>query len=372
MPAEFNEFPLFKVEPAEQGSSLGVRYSPYQTQLTTLYLLASPALKAIFGSLSTRSANQHFDSEYSSLVDDVTQKLLAWRHDLPSFLSLDLDTDYRPNLTERGVRVHHLQSLSLQLTFDNVMIVLHRPFLARQIRDLSVQTPMATGSVTDMSSPLSQARAQGGSQHASNPLPRTGHLPRMEANESSEHWWSAAVRTARITELPYLTQLATDSHLVAFMAMNLFHASIVLVLGALSDPLSDPAQAVKRTITRVLRLQELLGRRSALASQSSVVLRNLISLLIRREGEAMLGPTTSKLGTINTHMVHGFRDDSDNNPNTLEHTLHLPLETTLNRDQGTDSIVRPNLSIVQRLNESLASVQQGNSIPVLLHRLAKS
>lgn len=80
--------------------------------------------------------------------------------------------------------------------------------------------------------------------------------------------------------------------------MNLFYAAIVLTLVALSDPLSDPAQAVKQTITRVFRPQERLGQRSALASQSSLVLKNLIFLLLRREGEAMLGPATPKPGPI--------------------------------------------------------------------------
>ncbi|KAH7148146.1 putative C6 transcription factor [Fusarium sp. MPI-SDFR-AT-0072] len=354
MPAEFIESPFFKAESIEQGS-LGVRYSPYQTQLTTLYLLASPALKTIFGSLSAQSTGQHFDAEYRSLVNDVTQKLLAWRRDLPSFLSLDLNRDYHPSTTEWDIRAHQLQSLSLQLTFDNVMIVLHRPFLARQIENLSTQTP---GSVTDVGSPLAQTRVQHLPSHSSSSPSQSGQSPRFEANASSEYWWSAAVRTARITELPYLAELATDSHLVAFMAMNLFHAAIVLTLVALSDPLSDPAQAVKRTITRVFRLQERLGQRSALASQSSVVLKNLIFLLLRREGEAMLGPAPPKSGVMNNHMEHPLRDHTNHSPIPMEHTLRLPLEAALNTDQRTDKSAGSNLSIVQRLNESLASVQQ--------------
>ncbi|EXL39642.1 hypothetical protein FOCG_17754 [Fusarium oxysporum f. sp. radicis-lycopersici 26381] len=354
MPVEFIESPFFKTESIEQGL-IGVRYSPYQTQLTTLYLLASPALKTIFGSLSAQTAGQHFNAEYGSLVNDVTQKLLVWRRGLPSFLSLDLDRDYLPSTTEWSIRAHQLQSLSLQLTFDNVMIVLHRPFLARQIENLSTQTPC---SVTDFGSPLAQARTQHLPSHSSKSPSQTGQSPRFEANTSSEYWWSAAVRTARITELPHLTQLATDSHLVAFMAMNLFHAAIVLTLVALSDPLSDPAQGVKRTITRVFRLQELLGQRSALASQSSAVLKNLIFLLLRREGEAMLGPATSKSGLVNNHIRHRLRDHTDHSPIPMEHALRLPLEAALNTDQGIDRAARSDLSVAQRLNESLASVQQ--------------
>lgn len=41
-----------------------------------------------------------------------------------------------------------------------------------------------------------------------------------------------------------------------------------------------------------------------------------------------------------------------------EQTLRLPLEAALSTDQRTEIQAGSNLSIVQRLNESLASVQQ--------------
>ncbi|KAF5603128.1 C6 transcription factor [Fusarium subglutinans] len=356
MPCEFLESPFFKPESIEQGLP-SVQYSPYQTQLTTLYILASPALKTIFGSLSAQSVGQHFDAEYRSLVRDVTQKLLIWRRDLPSFLSLDLNRDYAPNNTQWDVRAHQLQALSLQLTFDNVLIVLHRPFLARQIENLSAQTPSSLPGFDGSSS--GQRMQQHVPSHCSASPSQSGQSPNFEANASSEQWWSAAVRTARITELPRLTHLATDSHLIAFMAMNLFHAAIVLTLVALSEPLSDPAQAVKRTITRVFQLQELLGQQSALASQSSAVLKNLIFLLVRREGEAMLGSAASKPGLINnTQTRHRITPDTDRSPIPIEHSLRLPLEAALNADKRSNRAVRSDLSITQRLNQSLASVQQ--------------
>ncbi|RBQ86239.1 hypothetical protein FVER53263_20294 [Fusarium verticillioides] len=357
MPCEFIESPYFKPESIEQGLPM-VQYSPYQTQLTTLYLLASPALKTIFGSISAQPAGQHFDTEYRSLVRDVTQKLLTWRRDLPSFLSLDQNRDYAPNNTQRGIRAHHLQSLSLQLTFDNVLIVLHRPFLARKIENLSIQTPGSLPGFDGSSS--GQPMPPHVPSHCSTSPSHSGQSPGYEANASSEHWWSAAVRTARITELPHLTQLATDSHLIAFMAMNLFHAAIVLTLVALSEPLSDPAQAVKRTITRVFQLQEMLGQQSALASQSSTVLKNLIFLLLRREGEAMLGPAAPKPGLNNNTQTrhHRVTADTDRSTIPIEHSLRLPLEAALNADKQANRTTGSDLSIAQRLNQSLVSVQQ--------------
>ncbi|KAH7176251.1 putative C6 transcription factor [Dactylonectria macrodidyma] len=357
MPTEFTESPYFTHQSVEQGLP-DVTYSPYQTGLSKLYLVASPALKNIFGSLSVRSAKQHFESTYASLVSEVTQRLLVWRRQLPQHLSLDLNKDYHPGNTEWGSRAYILQSLSLQLTFDNLLIVLHRPFLARQVENLSMTASAPYTNLPQTGSPSVQSQMSSLTPHADSLSSRDHASPGWEKNAGSEHWWNAAVRTARVTELPQLAQLATDSHLVAFMALNLFHAAIVLILVALSDPLSNSAQGVKRTITRVFRLQELLGQRSALSSQSSVVLKNLIGLLLRREAEAMLGPVTSA-PVVGSHAEHQLRAADDSGLLSVEDTLRLPLEATLStQDQGTENQAWPNLSRAQRLNESLASVQR--------------
>ncbi|OBR06676.1 C6 transcription factor [Colletotrichum higginsianum IMI 349063] len=304
LPAKFTESPFFGVD-AAHAQATGICYSPYQTELTQLYLIASPALKKIFGSLSARATHQYFDSVHRSMISNVTQRLASWRRHLPPDLCLDLKRDYDPLATGWGVRAHLLQSLSLQLTFDNLLIVLHRPFLTRQLENLSLSSPGPNGSsVADMISPsASHAGPQSLASHGG-----SVHSPResqdcfgVEPTAISEQWWDAAVRTASVTELPQLTQLATESHLVAFVAMNMFNAAIVLILVALSDPLSDQAQGIKRPITKVFRLEELLGQRSSLSSQSSAVLKNLIRLLLRRESEAMIGPTAPPSSGVVDH-----------------------------------------------------------------------
>jgi hypothetical protein len=157
-----------------------------------------------------------------------------------------------------------------------------------------------------------------------------------------------------VTELPVLAQLATDSHLVAFLAINLFNAAIVLAVMALSDPLSDTAQVVKRTITRILRLQDLLGKRSALSKQSTTVLKNVVTLLLRRESEAILAPITAN------NQQEGQPSLLDSAPMSVEDTLRLPLDATLDFfDAPARRPAWPEHSRAQRLNESLASVQFG-------------
>ncbi|CAJ0555379.1 Ff.00g054440.m01.CDS01 [Fusarium sp. VM40] len=355
MPAEIAECPYFTQQSLQQDLP-GIMYSPYQTQLSKLYVLASPALKIIFGSLSARSPITSLESKYSSLISEVTHKLLAWRRQLPQHLSLDLTKDVDLGNSDRSYRAHALQSLSLQLTFDNLLIVLHRPFLARQAEHLST-TPGTNAA--QHSSPFTPTQSPTMIHGAESIRSQDQLSPGLEKQASSEYWWSAAVRTASITELPQLAQLATNSHLVAFMAINLFHSAIVLVLVALLNPLSDSSQGVKRTITRVFRLQELLGQRSALSSQSSVVLRNLIGLLLRREGEAMLGPVGMATTSTTSQMEQGPGAVEDSTFLSVHDTLCLPLEATINTSQqGMEGPPWPKLNLAQRLNETLASVQQ--------------
>ncbi|CAD0029161.1 unnamed protein product [Aureobasidium pullulans] len=139
---------------------------------------------------------------------------------------------------------------------------------------------------------------------------------------SPQEWWDAALRTSRITELPQLAQIATDSHLVAFLAINLFNSAIAMVVMALSDPLSDKAQEVKRITTRIFRLQDLFGRRSKLSMQSSTILKNVVQLLLRRENEAIFAPVPA---SKRTEEVTETTPSSTTGLLSVRETLNLPL-----------------------------------------------
>jgi hypothetical protein len=233
MPADVLESPKF-VTPAS-GQASPICYSTYQRELNQLYLIASPALKNVFGSRTLRTSEQSGGDTYFALVRHATETLHQWRSCLPSHLALDLNRDFDSNSTPSS-RAYALQSLSLQLTYDNVLIVLHRPLLPRQVDNLytvnkdspdeSVGAAMLYHSAT--APPATQSTV------SSNPMFSTQTI-------SPDLWMNAATRTARVTELPSLAQLATDSHLVAFLAINLFNAAIVLAVMALSEPLSDTA-----------------------------------------------------------------------------------------------------------------------------------
>ncbi len=335
-------------------------YSSYQTELSKLYLIASPALKTIFGTRATQFATEHFNSQYASLVSDVAQKLIAWRCRLPAHLALDLGQDYYPENASRSIRAHTLQSLSLQLTLDNLLIVLHRPILAEQVEHLSMNASASYASAPEPGSPLGSPRATTTTSHTTERTIHDHAQPASEESGGSDYCWSAAVRTARLTELPQLAQLATDSHLIAFVAMNLFHAAIVLISVALMDPLSNRSQGVKRIMTRVLRLQELLGQQSTLSSQSTIVLKNLICLLLRQEEQAMLGPVASAPAEVYPSVEQQVQGSADTSFESVEKTVRLPMEAMLTTsDHRRDGLPWSDLGRSQRLHESLVSIQRG-------------
>ncbi|OOQ81968.1 C6 transcription factor [Penicillium brasilianum] len=351
MPSDVLENPKF--------SSIGstpdtpICYSTYQRDLNRLYLIASPALEAIFGSRTFGTSEQLAGDSYFTLVKHATKKLQEWRHCLPTHLSLDLKKDFMFN-GQASSRAHALQALSLQLTYDNVLIVLHRPLLARQVNNLSTmnmnkQSPAEVAANSPAYPSITSAHSAG---HSGSYFDTMVSGTRVT---SSELWMNAAVRTSKITELPVLVRLASESHLVAFLAINLFHAAIALAVLAISEPLSDTAQDIKRTITRIYRVQDLIGKRSALSKQSTIVLKNVVTLLLRRESEAMLAPVT---GTSDPVSYQTSSTGTDQHPLSIEDALRLPVDATLDsRHALAMNETSSDVNRLHRLNESLASLR---------------
>jgi hypothetical protein len=337
----------------DPSGTASICYSAYQRELNKLYLIASPLIEVIFGMRSLPSNDSAGGRHYMNQIMEVTDRVQAWRQRLPRHLRLDLSSDCELNQPHEN-RINQLQALALQLTFDSLLIIFYRPLLAQQVDDLIRNQPdSAQGQATSptilsdtMSSPFLTASGTSPSSR-----------PRIS---STEEWWAAALRTSRITEMPQLAQKATDSHLVAFLAINLFNSAIVMTVLALSEPLSDRAQQVKRTITRIFRLQELLGKRTQLSVQSNVVLKDVIHMLLRREADAMLAPVVVSRGDL-------VPDDGATVPGletpliSVEDTLRLPMQ--LPQGAANNHSTRRQHSTTDRalrLNESLASVQKGS------------
>jgi hypothetical protein len=352
MPGDVYENRQFKVTNSDQVDEL-VWYSAYQRELNHLYIIASPMIETIFGIRSSSNSTQQTPGNlYWNLMKDVSWQLSEWRQRLPPHLVFDFDHDIAPDASAT-LKAHRLQALALQLTFDHLVIIFHRPFLAQQVLGL------CQGNRGPCLSPSQNSPAFSSDSQVHDP----SDLNSSQPLPSSKHWWSAAVRTSRVTQLPQTARLATDGHLVAFLAINLFNSAVVMVVCALSDPLSDRAQEAKRNITRISRLQELLGKRSKLSMQSSVILRDMIRMIVQREAEAMLAsiqPPKEPNGNDANDEARGVSlnfsvEDALRLPLSAaaDHISHSGFATALQENSG------PLLDENLRLNESLVSLQWG-------------
>lgn len=281
MPADIYENRFF----VRQQQADSICYSTYQTQLNKLYTIASPGLREQLRAHSGAERVTHGTLEKRELLlKGIIQELWRWKEGLPGQLALDLSEDI-PAEPSAALKVARMQALSLQLTFDHLIIILHRPFLATQVMQLPSTDDAHTPSLDPP--PPDPARDE----------------------QNAEQWWHAALRTAQVTQLPHTAQFATDGHLVAFLGVNLLNAAIVLVIYSLAKPLTDRAQEAKRNLTSVLRLQEVLARRSQIARQSVHVLRSLILLITKRESQAMLATPLPANEDDNAHHNNGFAVD---------------------------------------------------------------
>jgi len=337
-PVDISETPYFR-QHASSPSNISICYSSYQRELNELYLTASPIIEIVFGMRAIGSNERSTEPQYADRIMGVNERLWAWYRRLPPHLLLDPRSDCESSQSQT-TKVHRLQALSLRLTFDSLLIIFHRPLLVQQVDHLIRNQPDSGPGLTQSPSAMSNTTPSP-LFAASSTSPLSGfHAP------STEQWWDAALRTSKITEMPQLAQLATDSHLVAFLAINLFNAAIVMAVLALSDPLSDRAQEVKRTITRIFRLQELLGKKTQLSMQSNMVLKDVIRMLLHREADAMLGDITSA--------------ELEETPlMSVEETLRLPMHLPRSGASKKQNMRHQSTTDrAMRLNESLASLQK--------------
>lgn len=311
-------------------------------------MIASPLIETIFGLRVSSIGKETFTTRYTALMEDVSRSLTKWCDQLPTSLRFDFDYDI-PLEASLEQKVYRKQALALQLTYDNILIILHRPIMVRQVDSLCRSSPAPTHDV-----------------NKTWPTTATTMLDNLPENpnfssliDSSQQWWAAAVRISRITRLPNTAQLATDSHLVGFLAIILFNSAIVMVVYALSDPLSNRAQEAKRNLARMLQLENLLGKRSSLSQQSSVILQDVIQLLLDCETQAMLGPACGGR-SLDGETAHGY-SSLTSYQSTVEDAPHDSWSTNLQANSGSSTNVSTNPSIdkVLRLNESLSFVQKG-------------
>jgi hypothetical protein len=265
MPASYPEDISF----TPGGEPARVCVSPYQSQLNTVYQITSPLLENIYG--IRYSTDSNLRSQMPDMISKIDELMQAWQRDLPPHLNLEQHGDIcLTSSTEE--KMHRLQALSLQLTYDNLMIVIHRPLLADQSRKRSRTRK------SNQQQDITRDALPGELQYA-NSIDDT----------SFQRCLNSALRISRVQQSKRnLIALARKTHLVSFLGMNLFTSSVVMFICALSDTLSDVAQEAKRGMARNLKMLKLLSSDGSLSMQCSMILEDLVQMIVDKEKDAML------------------------------------------------------------------------------------
>lgn len=258
--------------------------SAYQSQLNELYKITSPVIEIMYGMRT--SNDQQLRSMLSGMIAQVSHLMCEWQNGLPRHLTLDHVGDILP-AASTAEKMHMLQALSLQLTYDNLMITIHRPVLSDQ-RASHAKSPEEGGQSEKMAGEASTEQ----------------HFSGSSEDPNFKKSLDSALRVSRVQDRPELVKHAAESHLVAFLGLNLFTSSVVMSVCALSDPLSDTAQEAKRGITRTLLVQKSLSNRTALSMQSGVILEDIVQLILEREREEMLRSVQSGMNGCQSSALH--------------------------------------------------------------------
>lgn len=347
------------LEPAAHSPGLAT-LGAYQRHKFELYTIAGPIIGIIY------DLNKSNWETVVDLASKINTKLVEWFDRLPMELKLESHVDLdMSDLTEPEVEVcqlFHLQALVLQLAYDNIQIILHRPFLRYGHRLI-----LSPGS------------------HSSDARPT-----------SFEQCKHCARRTCSI--LPRHTEVllaAQNTHAAAYIAIQNFTAGVTLGMVALSDPGSEQSLDAKRGVANSISLQQTLAKSSVVPSQTVRILEGLFQLVFKREMQTLLGnshlemssprprdgPQTRKSGR---EKYRSPKDpDSHNNGHFNQASVNQYQETTelLSRNIGTQTVScsspgmntvvncdlgqdAAGLTFYSAIGEALESVQQGMvSIP---------
>lgn len=325
-----------------------------------LYQIASPIVTDMHFS---RNADLN---GLAARVMQIDKQLRSWFQSLPP--ELKLEELYRQGIkdTPQRARVFMLQALALQLAYDNVMILLHRPSLSQNIQSSTVASTEDSLS----SEPASMATQS----------PDQTYKTRGALLTSRDHCWESAIQSSDLGRYGQCLDYARETHAAAFLGINLFTASMVLCVFALSNPLSTQAQLAKQAVTRIMSLSRFLADRSILSDQTNLVLRDLINLILEKERKVMLFDREStSIRPGHEHLIKPSR--------SMVNTHHFPsvtsrvYQSTPNSQApfGESNVPFPDSLLLEPIHQShgvpdfasldfddgIATLQEGLSLPIL-------
>lgn len=232
-----------------------------------LYRLSSPIMTELY---TQNSSHQHA----SRIIHEIDKRLSEWHASLPQELRLDMARLAKEQLTSTPQQeTLLLQALALQVAYDNILILLHRPLLHKT-------KPKEGGDQFRTPSPLPFA----GQEVPTTTVPSACWTMLHSANDiSTQRCLESALRSASICDLRHCLVVAKNTHALAYFGINLFTAGMILSTVALSRPLSLVAQQAKKAIRKILLTSSAFKDDTPIARQTHRILGGLVKLILDKE-----------------------------------------------------------------------------------------
>lgn len=270
-------------------SSYPVTTFSYQRYKFILYMIAARVMRDIYFENSSKSL-----TSVSHTIRSISRDLESWFQSLPPELKhpgdnisefvIQQDQDPVKSIT---VRIFRLQAMALQLAYDNIQILLHRPLLQLPLGLCSPPHAVHGMRSTDASN------TKGKTANKSNPCA----VDSATLAVSKAQCYKSAVRTACLNAS--IIEEARHTHAASYIGIQLFTAGMVLSIVALSAPLSSEAQQAKRAIGRIVSTTASVGNKSLLSTQSQQILRRLVRLVLEKEMNSIFVEPVAQPDTVN-------------------------------------------------------------------------
>lgn len=256
-------------EVREDGLSHPVTIYSYMRLRGALYRIAAPICRDMY------ARKDRAKSDLVSQVDGVHKQLLEWERTIPPELRLTSFPRYSQS-SSKVSKIFQVQALALQISYDNIQLLLHRPLLSLLGRHGRPSRPRPHNTGTSEKS-----------------IPSEPGFDLEVAQTSKQQCWASAMRTSMLVENTEVWEAASKSPLGSHIGILAFTAGVMLATFALSNPLSSQAQDAKHGIARIIRLPTLEGYRAPpIWPQSTRILENLLRLILAEEMKALLSGTS--------------------------------------------------------------------------------
>jgi hypothetical protein len=253
------------LELREDGELSPVTIGSYNRYKAELYKIGVTIMRDVYFTRHRETDALH------GLISRLYERLRRWEQSIPPELCVEshppVDAGTGPDRLRRGIFA--IQALSLRVSYDSMQMLLFRPL------------------VSPSSGIESQGSVRGSFSVSSTASTNSEKLSRL-LRVAQHQCWTSATRTSLITQRPDLL----DSFLFAvpaiYTGVHAFAAGVVLVLLALSEPLSARGQESKRGIARIIRIPKTTKLRSPVWNQMTEVLTDLLRVVAAEETAALL------------------------------------------------------------------------------------